>query len=181
MEAFLDYCCPFSKKAFMTLVDQVLPGMDGRICFYFQHQVQPWHPQSTLLHEAALAVKQINPTKFFPYSRILFENLDNFVDPKVYRKSREEIYKELSQLASGVGIDSQQVFKKLEISVSKDGNKVTPDLKLCIRYARQLDIHISPTFVINRMEDTAASSSWTLHEWKERLSPLLAENEAKNK
>jgi len=174
MEVFLDYCCPFSKKAFFVLMDHVLPAMEGKICFYFQHQVQPWHPQSTLLHEAALAVKQVDPNKFFPYSRVLFENLDNFVDQKVYQKSRKELYEQLATLAKQVGIDSERILKKLEISDTKEGNDVIGDLKLCIRYARQLDIHVSPTFIINRMKDPVASSSWSVEEWKQRLAPLLS-------
>ncbi|EME31410.1 thioredoxin-like protein [Galdieria sulphuraria] len=174
MEVFLDYCCPFSKKAFFILMDQVLPAMEEKICFYFQHQIQPWHPQSTLLHEAALAVKQIDPDKFYPYSRVLFENLDNFIDQKVYQKSRKEMYEQLAKLAKEVGIEPEQVLKKLEILDTKEGNDVTADLKLSIRYARQLDIHVSPTFMINRMKDPVASSSWSVHEWKERLSPLLS-------
>ena len=53
----------------------------NRVQILFRHQVQPWHPQSTLLHEAALAVERIasqsqfqsQPFHFFPYAEALFK------------------------------------------------------------------------------------------------------------
>jgi protein-disulfide isomerase len=39
----------------------------------FRQQVQPWHPTSTLLHEAALAVERVDKSRFWDFSDVLFE------------------------------------------------------------------------------------------------------------
>jgi protein-disulfide isomerase len=39
----------------------------------FRQQIQPWHPTSTLLHEAAIAVERVDNKKFWEYSDVLFE------------------------------------------------------------------------------------------------------------
>lgn len=38
----------------------------------FRHQVQPWHPSSTLVHEAALAVGILAPHRFWEFSHVSF-------------------------------------------------------------------------------------------------------------
>lgn len=65
LEVFLDYVCPFSAKLYNTLVGTVVPqlakdpsGPASRLQILFRHQVQPWHPSSTLVHEAGLAVQR---------------------------------------------------------------------------------------------------------------------------
>merc|ERR1711988_1450382 len=60
--AFLDFMCPFSRKAYRTLRNEVFPHYmrkeqavkpSGRsLSFSFYQHVQPWHPQGILLHNA---------------------------------------------------------------------------------------------------------------------------------
>jgi hypothetical protein len=59
LAVFLDYCCPFSAKAYRMLFGQVVPHFGDRIRVSFYHQVQSWHPQSAYMHEAALAVAKV--------------------------------------------------------------------------------------------------------------------------
>ena len=61
----VDYVCPFSAKMVLA-IDGVLkpllsPGgqYDGRVKIIFRNQVQPWHAASTFVHEAGLAVSNI--------------------------------------------------------------------------------------------------------------------------
>ncbi|KAJ1980040.1 hypothetical protein H4R34_002602 [Dimargaris verticillata] len=78
LEAYLDYVCPFSKRFYTRFVQEVFPYVEqqypGQVQFIFRHQVQPWHPQSSMVHEAALAVEQVSPDAFFPFSNQVFEN-----------------------------------------------------------------------------------------------------------
>jgi len=64
-------------------VNEVLPAVEkqypGKLRFVFRHQVQPWHPQGTLVHEAAIAVARLDPDKFAPFAKVLFERQTELV------------------------------------------------------------------------------------------------------
>jgi protein-disulfide isomerase len=175
---FLDYSCPYSAKAFLNFfapqedvqsiwskIKKDYPG----VRFVFRHQVQPWHPQSTMLHEAALAVAQVSPSKFFQFSKTLFEHCADFYDVNTYTKSRLEIYKELAALAP-VDILPLLLRDDSDPSVQNGGNAVTDDFKRCLKLARQNSIHVTPTMSWNGVVEPSYSSSWTLNDWTEFLA-----------
>ena len=178
LAAWLDYACPFSAEAFNTLVNEVGPhyGKDVKIVLY--HQVQPWHPQSTMLHEAAVAVHQLKgDSAFYTFSTALMAKQTNFFDANTYDKSRIDVYKELAKLAadSVEGLSEELVMEKLNRVVATDGslntgNATTQEIKFHVKLGRQTGIHVSPTTTLNGMVcDT--SSGWTLEQWKEFLGP----------
>lgn len=108
VQLYIDYCCPYSKKLLLN-VKPVFAEFP-EIQFTIIHQVQPWHPQSAIMHSAALAVNMINPEKFLEYSFLLMEKQQSFFDNNSWHKSINDIYQELIQLAEVVGIDSSKVF-----------------------------------------------------------------------
>ena len=67
IETFQDFCCPFSKKMFVTLseVMAALKEQGKSVDLLFQCVPQPWHAQSSYMHEVALAVKMLDESKFF--------------------------------------------------------------------------------------------------------------------
>ena len=108
--------------------------------FLFRQQIQPWHPSSTLVHEAAAAVLHLAPNKFWDYSASLFDHQKEYFDVNVVKETRNETYKRLAKLAGGVGVDEAKIFAMLEIGdkPGKDGglntgNKVTDDIKLMVK------------------------------------------------
>ena len=176
LATWLDYACPFSAKAYKTLVEQVGPhyGSDLKVVFY--QQVQPWHPQSTMMHEAAVAVHQLaGADGFYKFSSALMENQADFFDANVWDKSRSDLYKELAKLASAsAGVPEEDVLGKLERVVKEGslntGNACTQEIKFHVKLGRQIGIHVSPTTTLNGMVcDT--SSSWDLDRWREFLDP----------
>jgi protein-disulfide isomerase len=181
IEFFWDYCCPFSAKSFKMIYNQVFPMAEscypGEFKFVFRHQVQPWHPQSAMLHEAGIAVRMIEPSLFFNYSQLLFEHQYEFFDDATYYLSRSQIYSNLVDLAKEIGIDGDKMTTLLaykDIPESHNsGNEVTDALKVFIRFGRRQGIHTSPTVVINGLEDVSVQSSWDLETWKIHLSKLL--------
>lgn len=64
VECFIDLCCPFSAKMFLTLVEADLSPPGFRLTF--QHTPQPWHAQSSYMHEAALCVNLVQPDAYMP-------------------------------------------------------------------------------------------------------------------
>ena len=133
---------------FQTLHSSVFPSIPkeypGKVQFLFRQQIQPWHPSSTLVHEAAAAVLSIDPEKFWDYSAALFDHQTEFFDVNVVNETRNQTYKRLSKLAGGVGLDEGKVYTALEIpdKPAADGslnvgNKVTNDMKLMVKVSIQ--------------------------------------------
>ena len=144
VELFLDYVCPFSAKMFNTLYDSVLPDVPqkypSKVQFLFRQQIQPWHPSSTLCHEAGAAVLRLEPDKFWPFSKALFAHQKDFFDVNVVHEARNDTYKRLAKVAAGVGVDEGKIYELLEISDKPGedgslnvGNRVTNDVKVMVK------------------------------------------------
>ncbi|BFZ56487.1 hypothetical protein PYCC9005_003534 [Savitreella phatthalungensis] len=170
VELFLDFVCPFSKKQFLTVHDLLLAG-ESRADFVLRLQVQPWHPSSTLLHETAVAVANLedDSRKFWSVARKLFEASEDYYDSSTTDQTRNDIYRRLAKL-----IDVDGVLDQLLITgdVGNGGNKVTDVLKLSIKYGRQLGIHVSPSVVVDGALANNVSSSWTAGQWDNFLAKL---------
>ncbi|KAI9687052.1 MAG: hypothetical protein M1822_002462 [Bathelium mastoideum] len=146
LELFLDYVCPFSAKMFKTLYSNVVPAktykrVSPNLTIIFRPQIQPWHPSSTLVHEAAQAVQKLAPGSFWAFSEKLFDHQTEYFDVNVVNESRNQTYERLAKLAGSVqGVDQNKVFDLLKISdkPGKDGslnsgNGVTDDLKPLVK------------------------------------------------
>jgi len=100
IELFLDFCCPYSLKIWNTINHHVIPSLISNdattnIDFIFHQLPQPWHPQSTLLHESALVVRKMfddsggSYEKYLQYSDILFTRQEEFFDINTWDKKRK--------------------------------------------------------------------------------------------
>ncbi|EME44109.1 hypothetical protein DOTSEDRAFT_71792 [Dothistroma septosporum NZE10] len=180
LELFLDYVCPFSKKMFDRIYDDVLPvarsKYPNKVQFILRQQIQPWHPSSTLVHEAGVAVLQTKPEKFWEFSKALFDKQTEYFDENVVNETRNKTYERLANLAGTVGVDSKTIYSKLEISTKpgKDGslnvgNGVTDDLKPLVKHNRLQGIHVTPTVLFNGIVENGIGSSSSKQEWEEWL------------
>ncbi|CAZ84468.1 unnamed protein product [Tuber melanosporum] len=179
LEIYLDYVCPFSAKLFKRVYNDVKPIIDSKfpnkVQIIFRQQVQPWHPSSTLTHEAALAVERVHPGSFWKYSAAIFENQVDFFDVNVVNETRNATYKRLSALAAPLGVDEQQVYRLLAVAdkpvngAYNSGNQVTNDLKLHVKAARLVGVHVSPTVIFDGIMDNSISSGWDVDQWGEWL------------
>lgn len=128
LEIYLDYVCPFSKKMFDTVYDKVFPIVKSKysdkVQFIFRQQIQPWHPSSTLTHEAGAAVLQVQPDRFWDFSKALFAKQTDFFDVNVVDEPRNKTYERLAKLAGGAGVDEKKVYGLLEVpdKPDKDGS-----------------------------------------------------------
>lgn len=134
----------FSAKMFLTLYTSILPTLPrkypGKVQFIFRQQIQPWHPSSTLCHEAGAAVLRLAPGKFWEFSKLLFDHQKEFFDVNVVKETRNETYKRLAKLAGEVGVDEGKVYGLLEVrdKPGEDGslnigNGVTDDIKVMVK------------------------------------------------
>lgn len=144
IELYLDYVCPYSAKMFNTLYSKVLPDVPtkypSKVQFIFRQQIQPWHPSSTLVHEAGAAVLRLSPDKFWAFSKALFDKQKDFFDVNVVEEARNDTYKRLAKIAATVGLDETKVYGLLEISSKpgedgslNTGNQVTNDVKSMVK------------------------------------------------
>ncbi|KAI0106942.1 thioredoxin-like protein [Daldinia grandis] len=186
LELFLDYVCPFSAKQFKTFYHLVVPLIKANpkwasnLQIIFRQQIQPWHPSSTLVHEAGVAVLQLAPDRYWDFSDALFKAQLEYFDEPVVNELRNDTYRRLAKLAATVGIDEQALYDLLVIpdkvpegSIGNTGNKVTNDLKLQIRYGRLVGVHVSPTVIYDGIVANDISSSWTKEQWQEWLTKSL--------
>ncbi|KAF2846850.1 hypothetical protein T440DRAFT_510639 [Plenodomus tracheiphilus IPT5] len=181
LEIYLDYVCPFSAKIFNTLYTTplrktLLETYSDRVVTIFRQQIQPWHPSSTLVHEAAYAVQKLDASKFYAFSEALFAQQKDFFDVSVVNETRNATYKRLAKIAGSVGVDEGEVYGLLEISdkPGKDGslnsgNGVTDDVKVQVKANRLTGVHVTPTVVFDGVVANEISSSWSVGQWEEWL------------
>ncbi|QPC63537.1 hypothetical protein HYE67_005768 [Fusarium culmorum] len=162
LEFYLDYCCPFSAKIFRTLRSDVIPAIKANehwassLTFIFRQQVQPWHPSSTLMHEAGLAVLRLAPERFWDFSAALFDEQKAFFDVSVVNETRNDTYRRLAKVAAKSGVDENKVYELLVIpdkagddGALNAGNQVTNDLKVITKMNRLVGVHVTPTAVFD--------------------------------
>lgn len=175
----------FSAKLFNTLYKNVKPIIDEKYKFkldvIFRQQIQPWHPSSTLTHEAGAAVLNIAPEKFWEFSAALFQQQTEFFDVRVVNETRNETYKRLAKIAGNVGVDEKHVLDLLLVSDKPGadgslniGNGVTNDIKKMTRANRVIGAHVTPTVFFNGIEEGSISSSFTAAQWEEWLGKNVA-------
>ncbi|KAF2831208.1 hypothetical protein CC86DRAFT_366628 [Ophiobolus disseminans] len=181
IELYLDYVCPFSQKLFKTVYSgnlrkTLLEKYGDRVVTIFRQQIQPWHPSSTLVHEAGYAVQKVDSTKFYEFSAALFDQQKDFFDVNVVNETRNNTYKRLAKIAGSVGVDEKKVYDLLEISDKpgedgslNTGNKVTDDVKIQVKANRLTGVHVTPTVVFNGVVNNDISSGWSESQWEEWL------------
>ncbi|PKY06911.1 hypothetical protein P168DRAFT_301936 [Aspergillus campestris IBT 28561] len=181
LEFYLDYVCPFSAKFFNTFYTSVKPLVERKYSLklrvIFRQHIQPWHPSSTLTHEAGAAVLKAAPEKFWEFSAALFEHQKEFFDISVVNETRNKTYERLAKIAARVGVSENEVLKLLVVNekASHDGelntgNEVTNDIKLMVKSNRVIGVHVSPTVYFNGIEEPNISSSFATSQWEEWLA-----------
>ena len=173
IECFLDLICPFSCKMYKMLYEKVLPTLDEDISIAIHHVIQPWHPQGTMVHEAALAVKQISPQAYPGFVNDIYTNFSTgkFKDEDTWKKTRLEIYDDLLELLP-TEVDKNAVKALLMPTGAggNEGNKMTQEIKWACKFHRARGVHVTPTVFVNGLEAGAVSSGWSEDQWKKFLA-----------
>ncbi|KAJ5744121.1 hypothetical protein N7533_008991 [Penicillium manginii] len=180
LELYLDYVCPFSAKMFNTfysLSPEITQRYNSRLQVIFRQHIQPWHPSSTLTHEAGAAVLRLAPEKFWAFSAALFKVQGEFFDVSVVNETRNQTYERLARVAGSVGVDEAKVLNLLKIpdtpgpdGALNAGNQVTNDIKWIVKTGRVIGVHVSPTVFFNGVEERGISSGFSTAQWEEWLA-----------
>uniref|UniRef100_A0A7S4VHI0 Thioredoxin-like fold domain-containing protein n=1 Tax=Alexandrium monilatum TaxID=311494 RepID=A0A7S4VHI0_9DINO len=179
VELFLDLCCPFCKKM-MTALKDVAPAVEashpGQVQWLFCNVIQPWHPQSCMMHEAFLAVSTKKPEAAWPYAWAVLDKQESFFDDQVMDKSRKQLYEELASVAEeSVGLPKAEVLDVLALQgAGNAGSQATQLVKWYTKMHRVRGVHVTPTVFVNGTEAPQVGSGWSAEEWKAFLEPMLA-------
>lgn len=151
-----------------------------KVCFQLNQVPQPWHPQGTYVHEAALAVRDAAPASYAAYVDAIFTAYDGgaFQDDATWDKSRAQIYEQLLDIAAATGIDRAAVASRLAMGEGggNSGNAMTQHIKWATKYHRARGVHVTPTVHVNGLEAGIVSSGWSGEQWSAFLEPMGADN-----
>lgn len=127
-------------NTFYSLQSVITQKYGTRLQVVFRQHIQPWHPSSTLTHEAGAAVLRLAPAKFWEFSAVLFQRQTEFFDINVVNETRNKTYERLAKIADSVGIDEKKLLDLLTISETPGedgqlnaGNQVTNDIKWMVK------------------------------------------------
>ena len=165
---------------FVTVYKSVIPMIEqkynGKVEIIFRQMIQPWHPSSTLVHEAGVAVLRLKPEKFYDFSEKLFEQQTDYFDANVVNEVRNDTYKRLAKIAGSVGVEESKFLDLLTISDKPDsegglnsGNGVTNDVKVLVKAARLQGVHVTPSVLFDGVMENNISSSFSKEQWEEWL------------
>ncbi|KAI5970049.1 hypothetical protein CANMA_000873 [Candida margitis] len=174
---YFDYTCPFSAKLFLKLFKTVIPNLQKKhpdgFQFVIVNVLQPWHPNSILLGEFALAyAKLLRETprgdeheSFWNFNRVVFENQKQFYDNSNIKLTRNQIYEQIYDVISkelDLHVDKKRLLDELVIKEggepTNEGNGATADVKYFTRYLRTVGVHVTPTVTVDGIVDGSVSS-----------------------
>lgn len=148
--AFMDFQCPYSKRAAATIAQLVANNDEVEIVF--KHMPLPFHKQAR--EAAAISVAAAAQGKFWEMSELLFLNQQRFKDEN------------MDELAAELG-------NKLKLDVSRllaDRDRAYPVVDADIKLAGELEVRGTPHFFMNGMRISGAQP---LQRFEETLEEQL--------
>ena len=169
IDAFFDIECPFSKKAWPTLLAVSERYSRDQISTVIHPIVLADHRQSWDVTKAAIVLSEGSPERFWEVFTYLYSHQDDFFIEAFDQKSRIDLYKLLSDYAQDfAGRSDADEF----IAQIKDED-VEQQAKVSIRYAISQGIWSVPAFLINGSPASDLSSRSSVSDWCEIIDPLL--------
>jgi hypothetical protein len=92
------------------------------------------------------------------------------------------MYKNLAAAAQAAsGVDAAAVLEQVKFlgTSPNSGNAVTQLVKWYTKHGRKNGIHVTPTVLVNGIEEPSISSGWTQAQWDEYLDLKLAPSKTK--
>lgn len=169
VEAFVDIECPFSKKAWPTLLDVVNHYPDTQVSVTVYPMFLSDHRQSWDVAKAAIVMADDDPVEFWRCFSYLYQHQSEFSKEAFNDQSRQDLYQLLADYATDFmeNCDRNQFLQQL------NQDKIASRAKEPFRYAIQRGVWSTPTFFINGAEVSNLSSSSTIADWQHQIEKLL--------
>ena len=169
IEAFIDIQCPYSKKAWPTIL--VVSDHYGPEKVQLRAQLLSManHRQSWDVTKAIFAVAGADSELFFPLATFLYQRQEQFFNGPFKQRTQVDLYDLIVSLLTEYGYQTDRAvfIKRIE------SDEVFAAAKVPSRVAFSRGVWSTPTFFINGAEATTLGSSSTPEDWNKVLDPLL--------
>jgi len=170
IEAFIDLECPFSKKAWPTLLGLINREPGDRLAITAQPTILCDHRQSWDLTKTITAVADPDPLKGWKFISHLFQNRDRYNSEAFATKTHQDLWALIRTLIQE--FDDTLPADQLVKDITDEGSAIASRAKTSIRYAISRGVWSTPTFFINGSEVPQLESSSTLKDWHTFLNDL---------
>ena len=163
-EMFLEPTCPYSVKAFGKIKEVLSTAGEDKITVKVRLQSQPWHRYSGVIVRAILAASTLDNGREAAW-RVM----------EAVAAHREEF--EFDKHCTGPNrtatpddiIARIERYSGINLAAAFDIPNLDRAIKWHCRYARQNEIHVSPTFMIDGLVQPDLSSGDAVSVWAQRL------------
>ncbi|KAJ2991899.1 hypothetical protein NUW58_g2354 [Xylaria curta] len=146
--AKLEEVAQYHSHALQALQVEVLQGKG------FQNNVENWAQTKERQITELLSREYANPEQ---------------VDRRT-RRQMEDLRSYTADALNEIRHDTYGCLAKLRCDLLNIGNKVTNDIKVLVKTARLVGVHVSPTVIFNGVVANDISSGWTKEQWEEWLT-----------
>lgn len=170
IELFMDLQCPFSKKAWSTLLEVYEFYGEEKIRLTIQPMVLANHRQSWDVTKAAIATAEDNAHKFIDFASYLYQHQQDYRNSAFKERTQVDLHHLLADYAAdGAGWTDKVAFlERLE------SDEIYNETRVPCRLAAIRGVWSTPTFFINGAEAVGLSSDSSRQDWQSILDPLLA-------
>jgi protein-disulfide isomerase len=168
VEAFVDVECPFSKKAWPTLLAIANSYSELEVGITAHAIVLCDHRQSWDITKAAVFVAEDDPVRFWQFLSLVYKRQEDYAGDRFDQRTRLDLYHLLGEFVAE--FDS---IEQTNLMTALRSDRVEKATKASIRYAISRGIWSTPTFLVNGAEATDLSSASTIADWRSMLELLL--------
>lgn len=179
VEVFVDLECPFSKKAWPTVLalanryegDSGTNRSGNRVGITAHSIVLCDHRQSWDLTKAVVAIAADDPLRAWQFISHLYQHQADYALDAFDHKTRHDLRKLIAELAAK--FDPAWENSGLAEQISDEEGAVASRAKASVRYAISRGVWSTPTVFINGSPVPGLESSSTLSDWQAVLDPML--------
>lgn len=171
VEVFIDLECPFSKKAWPTVLAVANHYEGNRVGITAHPIVLCDHRQSWDLTKALTAIAADEPQRAWQFISHLYEHQANYALDAFDHKTRQDLRQLIEDLAAK--FDPTWKNSNLAQHISDEKGSVASRAKASVRYAISRGVWSTPTIFINGSPVPELESSSTLSDWHAVIDPLL--------
>lgn len=169
IEMFFDLECPFSKKAWQTVLQVTKSYSADQIYLILQPMTLSNHRQSWDATKAAIAVAGQNTERFISFVDYLFERQSEFANEAFKDKTQTDLHRLLASYA----VDATHWSDPEKFMEQLNSKEIYDQARVPARFAAVRGVWSTPTFFVNGAEAADLSSQSSLKDWQNLLNSLL--------
>ncbi|MGB0926942.1 MAG: DsbA family protein [Pikeienuella sp.] len=169
LEVFLDIQCPFSKKAWPTLMAIRDAYGTDQVALRLQMIVLANHRQAWDMTRLVHAVAGADADKFRDFVTYLYDQQDRFFNAPFADKGHANL------LNFAVEITHEWSAAEHDVAARMETDEAFAQTRIPIRHAARRGVWSTPTYFVNEVEVSNAGSATLFQEWKQALDLLLSQ------